>query len=147
MQVTANKHEFICNACGEKISSVHDIKTTAFVTGITDSKGKVQYYSIIIKDVCSVCRYSNTLDTSNHEHIASSYSYDKTTQILKFTCSTCGQQEYKCDDIYLDYEIKDNVDNSSDNSSSDVSSDTSSSNTDSNIPDNNSSDKKNKFSK
>ncbi len=104
VQVTANTHEYTCTVCGEKVSVAHDFANTAFITGMTDNSGNIQYYMISVKKICSVCKYSAAVDSPDVAHRAASYNYNSNTGILTFTCEDCGSRSYQCS-IELDYEI------------------------------------------
>lgn len=112
VHITADKHTFTCTTCGEKISNEHTFVNTAFITGMTDNNGTIKYYLINLRKVCDVCKYSDTLEVPDVEHIASSYKYDKKTETLTFECDDCGKCSYKCS-ISLDYEIIQEADETS----------------------------------
>lgn len=123
IHVTPDKHEFTCTVCKEKIAEMHTFVKTALITAMTDNNGNIKYYSINIRNICSVCKYSASVDSPDITHTTSSYKYDKNTETLTFNCDDCGTRSYKCT-VYLDYEIID------DNSSEDTSSSSSSSSSD-----------------
>ena len=102
--VTPQRHEFTCSSCGENVSENHTFTATAMITAMTDSSGSIRYYAIAMRNICSVCNYSASIDTPDVTHRTSSYQYDRSSETLTFVCDDCGSRTYHCT-VYLDYEV------------------------------------------